>query len=515
MVQCVDCYTDRYNSKTTSYFDSHVPVIEKKVRILNKNDSWYDSEVRQKKRELRRAEKKVHVNRTDYYINEYKRMRQEKCNLVVKKKKFFYKEKINECISDSKKLYRTLNNLLGKNIETKKQPSYANDKQLANDFKNYFVNKISTINVTFDGVTSSNGDFIPDFPVIGFNTFYPVDETEVLTLLKSLNKTNCLQDPFDIRLLQFDEICDDLTLFFTDIINTSFASGIFPQSGKVAVVRPLLKGNKDPDKLESYRPVHNLSLLSKIIERACLNQLNRYLDSFEPIPKFQSAYRKFHSVETCLCRIYNDMIVSKATGKCSLLILLDLTAAFDTVDQVVLLRDLKLLGIGGIALDWFQSYLKNRKFTVEVGVQSSDAADMVTGIPQGSILAPMLFTVYTIELFYILQGHNVTSHFYADDTQLLLEVTNSEETIEKLELVFESIKKWMSSRKLKLNMEKTECMLIGSNSRLVELSEFSSLIVDGNSLDFKSPVRNLGILFDSTLSMKNQLNNVKKKLFLI
>ena len=80
-------------------------------------------------------------------------------------------------------------------------------------------------------------------------------------------------------------VCDDLTLVFTDIINTYFASGIFPQSEKVAIVHPLLKGNKDPDKLESYRPVH-LSLLSKIIERACFNQLNRYLYSFESIPKF-------------------------------------------------------------------------------------------------------------------------------------------------------------------------------------------------------------------------------------
>ena len=106
-------------------------------------------------------------------------------------------------------------------------------------------------------------------------------------------------------------------------------------------------------------------------------------------------------------------------------------------------------------MKWFQSYLKNRKFTVEVGLQSSNAADMVTGIPQGSILAPMLFTVYKIELVYMLQGHNLLySNFYADDTQLLLEVTNSEKTIEKLELVFESIKKWMSSRRLKLNMEK-------------------------------------------------------------
>ena len=127
----------------------------------------------------------------------------------------------------------------------------------------------------------------------------------------------------------------------------------------------------------------------------------------------------------------------------------------------------------------------------------------------------MLFTVYTIELFYILQlqGHNLTSPFYADDTQLLLEVTNSGETIEKLELVFDSIKKWMSSRKLKLNMEKIECMLLGSNNRLAELSEFSSLSVEGSSLDFKSHVRNLGILFDSTLFMKNQLNNVKKNYF--
>ena len=209
----------------------------------------------------------------------------------------------------------------------------------------------------------------------------------------------------------------------------------------------------------------------------------------------------FHSVETWLCRIH--MIVNKATGKCSLLILLDLTAAFDTVDQVVLLRDLKLLGIGGIDLKWFQSYLKKRKLTVEVGLESSNAADMETNIPQGSIL----HSIYNTVILHI-TFHNLTGHFYADDTELLLGVTNSEETMQKLQLVFESIIKWMSNRRLKLNIEKTKYMLIGSNSRLVKLSELSSLIVEGSSSDFKRHIRNLGFLFDSTLSMKNQLNDV-------
>ena len=127
-------------------------------------------------------------------------------------------------------------------------------------------------------------------------------------------------------------------------------------------------------------------------------QITDYLSQFESIPKFQSAYRKYHSVETALCRIYNDLIMKKASGGCCLLIMLDLSAAFDCIDQETLLQDLFILGIEGTALQWFRTYLNGRRFRVEVDGYISQTVDMETGLCQGTICAPTLFSLYTTEL---------------------------------------------------------------------------------------------------------------------
>ena len=271
-----------------------------------------------------------------------------------------------------------------------------------------------------------------------------------------------------------------------------------------------MKHKKDPSTIASYRPVHNLPFLSKLIELSCLKQLENFISNFDLIPKFQSAYRKNFSVETSVLRIYNDMLINKSRGKQTLLILLDLTSAFDLVDQHILLNDLRNMGIGGVVHDWFKSYLLDRKYYVQIGQEHSDCNDMNTGIPQGSILAPTLFTIYTAELYYILEGHKVESHFYADDTQILFEVNDPTDATNKLTEVLNSVKVWMNSRKLKLNIDKTEAILILTNSRN-QSGRFSSLDIDGSVLELSNPVRSLGVLFDEHLTMKHQLNSVKKK----
>ena len=138
----------------------------------------------------------------------------------------------------------------------------------------------------------------------------------------------------------------------------------------------MLKKESDPDVLNSYRPLYNTSFLSKVMEYACLQQLLKHLNNFDCLPHFQSAYRQFHSVETALCRVYNDLICNKADGKCSILILLDLSAAFDTVDHHTLLCDLENLGITGFALSWFKTYLTDRKFKIVVSDEESEIGSM-------------------------------------------------------------------------------------------------------------------------------------------
>ena len=508
---CVDCFTMMYNSKTKNFIDKTAPLVEKKILIKNRKNGWYNSETRHIKKELRKAEKKAQINKTESNIQEYKRKRSDKCALIRRQKCLYFNKIIGNCSNDMKALSNTLNNLLGKSQENSRLPLHTDEKTLANDFKDYFVDKIEKISSSFKTDLSPKVSYIPDFPTKFFDRFRPVDDALVENILNSMNKTNCLADPYDIKLFQLSEVRESLIPIFTNIINESFRTGIFPEECKTAIVRPLIKSNKDPDLLSSYRPVHNLSILSKIIEIVCLKQFDEYISNFEFLPKTQSAYRKDHSVETITCKIYDDLIISKSNGRSSLIILLDQTAAFDTVDTDIMLSDLKIIGVEGNPLNWFESYLKRRKFMVQVGKEVSELADMNTGIPQGSVLAPKLFSVYTAELYYILDKHKIKSYYYADDTQLVIDMGACAENEAKIQDIFVDIQRWMNGRKLKLNIEKTEAAIIHSNRQDDPASRLQSFTVDNQVITPEPKVRSLGVLIDCGLTMKDQLNQAKKK----
>ena len=331
------------------------------------------------------------------------------------------------------------------------------------------------------------GTQLPDFPVKSFNRFRPVRIEETKNIIKNLNKTTCSIDPFNFKHFDFENIVENLAQIFHDIVNVALKTGIFPVSEKNAVVKPLIKGSKDTENLASYRPVFHTSFLSKFIEKCVLLQLLEHMESFNAIPKMQSAYKKFHSVETAITKIYNDLIIKKSTGKCSMLILLDLSAAFDCIDQEILLDDLRNLGIGGEVLSLLESYLRGRFFKVEIGDSSSQSVEMTTGICQGTILAPTLFSIYTIELYYILTNMGIKCHFYADDTQFLIDVENECQAQQDFSTVFKKIVDWMASRKLKLNSDKTECILIGNDYHLRKFADFKYVrlaLADGKPVRF-------------------------------
>jgi len=208
----------------------------------------------------------------------------------------------------------------------------------------------------------------------------------------------------------------------------ALSEGTFPDSYKMAIVRPLLKKHNLPhDDLSSYRPISNLNFLSKVLERIILTRINTHLQTFPSLCRFQSAYRKFHSTETALLRIYNDLLVASNQQEVSALVLLDLSAAFDTIDHQILLTRLStFFGFSGTALSLLESYLSNRFLHVNIENHSSDPHLITTGVPQGSVLGPLLFSLYTSPISNIFTNSNVKFHLYADDTQLYISFSGSE-----------------------------------------------------------------------------------------
>ena len=231
--------------------------------------------------------------------------------------------------------------------------------------------------------------------------------------------------------------------------------------------------------------------------------------------KFQSAYKKYHSTETALIRVQSDILQAMDNHRGVVLVLLDLSAAFDTIDHDILFCQLSArLGIRGIALNWFDSYLRNRTQSITVNGTSSPANTLKYGVPQGLVLSPLLFTIYTLRLGDILSKSCIPYHLFADDTQLYhtFDAKDPEDldlTIRKLQNCVEEIKDWMHQNKLKLNEEKTEVLIITS-SQLASNVNISSFKVESAEICPSSSVRNINVQFDSTMSMKEHVLKVCK-----
>ena len=216
----------------------------------------------------------------------------------------------------------------------------------------------------------------------------------------------------------------------TTIINLSLESGTFPLSFKEAHVTPLLKKSNLPvNKLKNYRPVSNLSFISKIIEKNVSNRLQGHINSNKLNNPIQSAYRKFHSTETALLRVHNDISVSLDKGHVTALTLLDLSAAFDTIDHNTLTNRLaEWYGVSGMALAWFKSYLCGRHQKFKIDKSFFDSSLLEHGVPQGSVLGPLLFSLYTAPLSTIISSYGLSHHSYADDTQIYISLTGDTAT---------------------------------------------------------------------------------------
>ena len=296
------------------------------------------------------------------------------------------------------------------------------------------------------------------------------------------------------------------------MINDSLSSGVFPDVHKIALVTPLLKKpTLDVNDFKSYRPVSNLSFVSKLIEKVVLSQLSTHLSSNQLFNPLQSAYRPGHSTETALIKIVNDLLMSLDKGKVSVLTLLDLSAAFDTIDHSILLSRLEyVFGVSYSVLDWFHSYLTNRTQLVTIQNCKSSPASILYGVPQGSVPGPVLFILYTAPLTDLISSHSVLRHSFADDTQLQnsSEPSRVNELLHSMQECIRDVKSWMTFNKLKLNDDKTEAMIVSSSSLSLSALLPASLVVGDATVPFSKTVKNLGVVLDSHLTMNAQAGNV-------
>ena len=285
------------------------------------------------------------------------------------------------------------------------------------------------------------------------STFHPLTSSDIRKLRRL--KISRIVDRITNAL--FICVWDMFLDVVTSIINSSLRSGVVPTYFKTAVLTPIIKNQSlDPQQLQSYRPVSNLPFLSNVLETAVAQQLQPQLDKY--LGKYQSAYRVGHGVETALNHVYSSIYEELDRGNEVLVVLLDLSAAFDTIDHNLIIKTLQnTFYINGKILDWIKSYLENRHFQVKIGSHLSQHFPLNVGVPQGSILRPVLFNCVMAGLAHRLEEMRINHHIYADDTQFWIPFQRETEQAarDQIKYIFHQIGDFMQDNDLKLNPEKT------------------------------------------------------------
>ena len=502
----------QYNDTLHKILDKHAPVCTKVVR-LREARPWYSEEIAHEKAIRRTKEKKWVNSKSEQDHNEYKCQK----NLVtsmLSSGKVDSITKLNAIVdagSDQKALLKIEKRLLG---QTKQSvlPHHDCKQTLANSFSKFFIGKIEKIQSDiFSVIGDVKLEELVDHGRFGFDNFKVLNDTDIRQLISKSATKSCSLDPIPTSMVK--SCLPVLSTPILNIVNLSLQTGEFPDSMKQAIVFPLHKKPSLDLSLKNFRPVSNLSYISKLTEKAVAAQLIDYLDRNNLREKFQSSYRACHSTETALMRVKNDIMRDMDNKNVVLLVLLDLSAAFDTVHHGILLRRLENLGIKSVALAWFRSYLSNRKQTVIIDGVSSDPEFLKCGVPQGSVLGPILFTIYVQPLGDLLRKYDCSIHFYADDTQLYFRIVPNQSclnrSVDTLQQCCAEIKTWLTENLLKFNEDKTECMLIGSRFQLAKVN-ISELDIGNSQIQVSEKVRNLGVIFDSNMAMSHQISSVCK-----
>ncbi|KAK3553756.1 hypothetical protein QTP70_009190 [Hemibagrus guttatus] len=469
----LDSATDTLLSSLSSNMDLLCPL----STIRRKNSSpapWLSDVLRNNRRELRSAARKWKKSKLDTDLISYRTLLSKFSLDVTSAKTSFYKEKLETSAQDPRKLHNIFSSLL--NPPAPPSPSFLT----AEDFANFYTEKIERICQTFTSLPTSPTSHTQHSATPSLTQLSTVASEEVLQITRSCNPTTCPLNPIPSAMLQ--TISPDLLPFITTVINGSLTSGHVPTAFKKARVIPILKKPAlDPSDISNYRPVSLLSFISNILERVVCIQLSDYLMQNNHHDPNQSGFKAAHSTETSLLTVTEKLHAARSAKLSSVLILLDLSAAF-------------------------ASYLDGRSYQITWKGLTSAPCRLSTGVPQSSVLGPLLFSRYTHSLGKVISSHGFSYHCYADDTQLIFSFPPSDTTASAWASVcLADISSWMTAHQLKLNPSKTELLIIpGDPSPAQDLA----ISLSNSMISPTASARNLGVTMANQLSFSSHVTNV-------
>ena len=383
---------DIYDTQLTNVLNKHAPPKEKSI-VIRPQQPWFSDDLHLAKSEKSKAERLWRRTGLTVHREMCKEERDKYNKLLESSKVSYYNQRIIDCGQDSKAMSQTMNELLFRQ-KVSKLPKHSSAEELANRFSCFFKEKIDKIRDNLPDCFDINLKIAQSPPVSTLNVLRDTTEEEVWKIICKSPAKSCMLDPIPTWLIK--ESRSELLPVMTNIINSSLRSSQVPKSVKLVIVTPLLKKSTlDPDILKNYRPVSNLSYISKLLERVVAGRLTDYMTENNLHEHLQSAYKPGHSTETALVKVQNDILTSIDQHGVVILVMLDLSAAFDTIDHDILFSRMEnTLGITGQALAWFKSYLSGRTLRIKIDKSFSELQDILWSVPQGSVLGPMLFLIY-------------------------------------------------------------------------------------------------------------------------
>ena len=444
---------------------------------------------------------------------QFKTKRNRVTSQLRKAKKAYYTQFFNENANNVKETWKGIRNLINVSKKSSTHINHLLDNgknitdpvEMANTINKFYVNigksveqKIPRKETQFSHYLNSKNNYNI--------VLHPCTEDEVRKYISTLPVSKA-SGPNSIPISILKTNIDQLVNPLISILNKSLAEGTFPDLLKSASVCPIYKKG-DKSQCANYRPISLLSNLSKIFERTMYNRIEQFLSTFETIYKLQFGFRKRHSTEHALLNIIEKIRQNLDNGIFTCGVFIDLEKAFDTVNHEILLKKLDYYGIRESALKWIKSYLTNRKQFVSLNGVKSKTENISCGVPQGSILGPLLFIIYINDMHQAVTCSTV--HHFADDTNILFSDKNPKSIAKILNKELAHIFEWLCANRLSLNVTKTEFIIFRPPKR--KLSSRIFLRLNGTKIFESSKIKYLGVILDPFLRWNHHINELTKKL---
>lgn len=482
--------------------NKHAPIIEKERSKKKKNIPWFN---RSLETLISERTKKLKLYRLYGMWTDLKLVKTITNNITHLKrrlKKAYYTDKIEKYDGDPKNIWKILKDVTHtQNKKSTTEPEFIN-QDVTNKFNKFFATVGSEIQKKLKIADAS--------PVnTGTQKFELMQENED-TIIKLIDRirTDVAVGSDDINAKLIKDSKHIISNSLMQLINISYKTSVFPSCMKKAIVKAIHKKESTEDP-SNYRPLSILSVVSKIFERSATDQLVQYLEVNNLLTPLQHAYRKGHSTQTCLNEIVDYIYKENDKGNTVGIASLDLSKAFDSINHSHLLQKLITLGLGETSLEWCKSYLTDRTQQTKFKNFISTTETVTSGVPQGSILGPILFICFVNDLPEQFENCKIIS--YADDTQILVSAKSTKEIKLRLENLIQTAQKWYNRNSLLNNASKTEIMLI---SKRKNKETFEINITDSGKqkkLKLKKSIKVLGVHLDEELNWNKHTSQVNRR----